>query len=296
MSADLLGKLLALLCALIWAGAVILFKRAGEKIHPLALNLYKTALVAIILLPLFFFSSIPFLPEKNAFRKILILCGSGLLGISLADTLFFACLNRIGAAPTAIVDCFYLPSVMVASWLFLNEKPTLRQIGGALLIVTAIFIVSYRRNHGFATDKLLSGVLMGVAAMAFMAIGIVMMQPLLAQHSVFWVTEMRLLGALAGLIPLFLTLKNRRQLLLPFFTKPAGLFAFAGSISGNLISMTIWIAAFKFTSVNSAAILNQTNTIFIIILAAIFLKEKFTRRYLLATILAFGGALLVLIR
>jgi drug/metabolite transporter (DMT)-like permease len=59
--------------------------------------------------------------------------------------------------------------------------------------------------------------------------------------------------------------------------------------------MTLWVAAFKYTSVNSAAILNQTSTIFIVILAAIFLKERFTRRLFIATILAIAGSILVLL-
>ena len=59
--------------------------------------------------------------------------------------------------------------------------------------------------------------------------------------------------------------------------------------------MTIWVAAFKYTSVSSAAILNQTSTIFVVILAAWVLRETFTRRRLIGTVLAFSGALLVLV-
>ena len=77
--------------------------------------------------------------------------------------------------------------------------------------------------------------------------------------------------------------------------KGSRFYAFLGSILGNLISMTLWIAAFKFTSVNSAAVLNQTSTVFVVILAAVFLKEIFTRRRLLAAILAVAGSLLILL-
>ena len=59
--------------------------------------------------------------------------------------------------------------------------------------------------------------------------------------------------------------------------------------------MTLWVGAFKFTAVNSAAVLNQTNTVFVVVLASVFLKETFTRRRLLATILAVAGSLLVLL-
>jgi drug/metabolite transporter (DMT)-like permease len=62
-----------------------------------------------------------------------------------------------------------------------------------------------------------------------------------------------------------------------------------------VLAMTLWIAAFKLTNINIAAILNQTNTIFIIILASVFLNEKFTLRKLIATILAFSGSIIVIL-
>jgi len=294
MSADLLGKFLALLCALIWAGAVILFKMAGERIQPLALNLYKTLLVFLLLLPLIFFGGIPFFPPEATASQLLVVFFSGLLGIAIADTLFFACLNRIGAALTAIVDCLYLPFVMLFSWIFLKEQPTLLQISGALLVILAIAITGWSKDNQRPATNLFSGITMGVLAMATMAISIIMMQPVLKNHSVFWVTEIRLAGALSLLIPLGLLIRNRRQFFAPLFQRRSGFYALAGTISGNLISMLLWVAAFKFTSVNSAAILNQTNTIFVVIAATVLLKEKFTRRYLLATTLALCGVILVL--
>jgi drug/metabolite transporter (DMT)-like permease len=56
-----------------------------------------------------------------------------------------------------------------------------------------------------------------------------------------------------------------------------------------------WIAGMKFTAAGSAAILNQTSTIYIILLARVFLKEPLTRRRLLACLLALSGALCVVL-
>ena len=41
MSRDMLGQACALAAALLWAVALVLFKRSGEKIQPLALNLFR---------------------------------------------------------------------------------------------------------------------------------------------------------------------------------------------------------------------------------------------------------------
>ena len=48
------------------------------------------------------------------------------------------------------------------------------------------------------------------------------------------------------------------------------------SVCGNFIALLFWVAGMKYTTASQAGILNQMSTIFIFILAAIFLKEKIT--------------------
>jgi len=296
MPLDLLGKIMALLCAVVWAGAVILFKLAGDRIRPLALNLYKTALTVSLLFPLLLLLKIPLIPAAVPGRHWLAIIASGILGIAISDTLFFSCLNRLGAGMTAIVDALYAPFVMTATWLVLFQKPRLEQIGGAMLVIAAVLAVAYRKSGSpLPTKQVLSGIFFGVASMAIMAVSIVLMQPVLRGASVFWVTELRMLSALAVLLVMFAWQKDRRQMLAPLWQKGSRHYAFWGALLGNLLSMTLWVGAFKFTAVNSAAVLNQTNTVFVVVLASVFLKEKFTHRRLLATLLAVAGSLLVLL-
>ena len=260
------------------------------------MNLYKTALTVTILFPLLLLLRIPLIPAAVPGKHWLAIMASGILGIAVSDTLFFACLNRLGASMTAIVDCLYAPFVMTATWLVLLQKPRLEQIGGAMLVIAAVLTIAYRKSGSpLPTKRVVSGIFFGAAAMAVMAVSIVLMQPALSRASVFWVTELRMLAALAVLLVMFAWQKDRRQLLAPLWQKGSRHYAFWGAILGNLISMTLWVGAFKFTAVNSAAVLNQTNTVFVVILATVFLKETFTRRRLLATILAVAGSLLVLL-
>jgi len=291
---DLLGKILALSCALLWAVAVILFKRAGESIRPLSLNWFKTALTAVLLLPILFYQGLGGLSDKD----LLVVLASGVLGIAVSDTLFFIALDRLGASLAAIVDCFYAPFVMVASWLMLSQEPRLAQIGGALLVIAAVLVVAFDDGHAHLLAdrrRLVVGFLAGAAAMAVMGVSISLMQPILARGSLWVVTELRVLAALAVLTPMMLLHRDRRELFTSLTGHGAWRHALPGSFLGNVLAMTIWVAAFKYTSVNSAAILNQTNTIWVVLLATWLLKEPFTRRRLVGTALAFSGAVLVLV-
>ena len=291
---DLLGKILALTCALLWAIAVILFKRAGESIRPLSLNWYKTALTAILLFPFLLVQGIGGLSQEDLWAVL----ASGVLGIAVSDTLFFIALDRLGASLAAIVDCFYAPFVMIAAWIMLNQEPRPTQIGGGLFVIAAVLVVAFDKGHAhLVTDrrKLVVGFLAGASAMAFMGVSIAFMQPILNRASLWVVTELRVLAALAVLTPMMLLRRDRRNLFGSLLGRNAWRHALPGSFLGNVLAMTIWVAAFKYTSVSSAAILNQTNTIFVVILAAWVLKETFTQKRLIGTLLAFSGAVMVLV-
>lgn len=290
---DLLGKGLALTTALLWAVAVILFKRAGATIRPLALNWYKTALTGLLLLPFLLAEGTGGLSRADLGATLV----SGFLGITVADTLFFIALDRLGASRAAIVDCFYAPSVMVAAWLMLGQVPRAAQIGGALSIMAALLVVASEPGDlGRRTDRrrIVFGFLAGVGAMAVTGVSITLMQPILLRTSLWVVTELRVLAALAALTVMMLGHRDRRKLFGSLLGHGAWRHALPGAFVGNVLAMTIWVAAFKYTSVNSAAILNQTSTFFIVLLAAWVLREPFTRRRGVGTLLAFSGAVMIL--
>ena len=64
---------------------------------------------------------------------------------------------------------------------------------------------------------------------------------------------------------------------------------------GTYIAMIFWIAGFKFGEASITAILNQTATIFTVLLAGLVLKETLSRSHLIGAAAAFCGCVLVLI-
>ena len=293
---DLLGKAVALLCALSWGFAVILFSHAGKRMRPVALNLFKTAVTALFLAGAMVIWNVPVIPPGLSAGDWGVVALTGFLGITIADSLFFICLNLLGAGMAAIVDCLYSPMVLLFSWWVLSETPSMAKVTGAFLVVMAVLVASIQpRAPGAGWRRMAWGVLSGGSAMALMALSIVLMKPVLNRTAFLWVTEMRVLTALVFLLLQVAIHRNRKSIMHEVLDTRRWRHALPGAIMGNVIAMTLWVAAFKFTDVASAAILNQTSTIFIVILAAVFLKERFTLRRLTATLLAFGGAILVLV-
>lgn len=140
---------------------------------------------------------------------------------------------------------------------------------------------------------LLKGTLMGMAAMAAIALGVVVAKPVLERQPVLWSTAVRQLGALAVMLPAALISPQRRRYLGTFRPDASWRFSLPASILGSYLALLFWLAGMKYTQAGAAAILNQTSTIYVLILASFFLHEPFTRRKLAASALAIAGILMV---
>ena len=288
-----LGEILSLLCAIIWASAVILFKKSGEKVSPLGLNLFKNVLALVLLVPTSLVLEITLAPQTSLFDFSLIIV-SGILGIALSDTLFFKSLNLLGAELSAIVDCLYSPFIIILSVLFLHENMNGLQIFGVLLIVSAVLTVSRKENRKNISRKDLSlGILFGVLAMALVAVGIVMIKPLLDHSSLVWVVEVRLLAGCLGLCVFLLFQPRRKKIIGSLFTIRNWQYMLPGSFLGAYLSSVIWMGGMKYTQASISSALNQTSNIFIFILAVIVLKEPVNLLRVIAIILAFAGVVIV---
>jgi len=300
MTNHLIGQTAALLAAITWAVAVVLFKRSGERVPPIALNLYKNA-VALILLGLTLGLLILVDPSHGLAEvrefppgDFCILMASGVLGIAVADTLFFYALNLIGVGLISIVDCCYSPCVLALAWLLLSETISAPHYVGGALILLGIFIASgHRPPEGRTRGQLLAGIALAVLAISLMAFGVVIAKPILEKMAVIWSTTIRL-AAGAIMLALFALIGPARQAHWSVFRPSAGWkAALPASILGTYFSLVFWIAGFKYTYASVAAVLNQTSVIFAIILAGIFLKEPFGKRKAAAVALALTGVAIV---
>ena len=64
------------------------------------------------------------------------------------------------------------------------------------------------------------------------------------------------------------------------------------SFLGSFVSLVLWMGGMKYAKASVAAALSQLNTIFIVVFAAFFLKEKLTPWKIAAVALAVVGAYL----
>ena len=90
-----IGEAMALGSAATWAVGVILARQLGVHLPPLALNLLKNGLVLAVLAPVALVLHAGAWPSLPA-TELAIVVASGVIGIALADTLYFRALNELG--------------------------------------------------------------------------------------------------------------------------------------------------------------------------------------------------------
>jgi len=290
-----LGESLALIVAVVWAFAVILFKKSGETVNPIGLNLFKNVLALALILPTVWLFGQALVPSFSGHGYLLLLL-SGALGIGVSDTLFFKSLNLLGAGLSAIVDCLYSPFIIGLSMVWLGERLTLLQVVGVVMIVSAVLAATSKKGTTtISRYDLVRGVIYGVLAMAVMALGIVMIKPLLNISSLLWVTEIRLVGGVGILILTVLVHPGRREIVGSIFERTGRVYMVSGSFLGAYVAMILWLAGMKFTQASTASALNQTSNIFVFVFAIIFLHEKINMLRVIGIALAVLGVLLVML-
>jgi drug/metabolite transporter (DMT)-like permease len=278
-------------CAFFWAFAVVLFRKSGERVPPVALNAFKGAIAIVLFAPTLLVLGRPFFTAPYGAREWLTLLASGALGIGIADTLFFASLNRLGATGSAVVDCVYGPFVVLAAFLYLGE-PLRPSLLAAVTLMASAILIGFHERADASAGRSRAGVVLGVVSMLLMAVGIVIAKPVLDASDIWWATPVRLIGGELVLLAVAAVSRQQREAMLRALI-PGRHWAAAlpSALLGSYLAMVMWIAGMKLTRASVAGILNQTSTLIVPLLAAPFLGERLTARKGIAIALGFVGAL-----
>ena len=136
-----MGAAAALAAALCWTLASALWRRLPTSLTAAQLNLLKNLLALLLLGP-----ALVLLPwPAQAGGPLPLLLASGILGIALGDSLYFAALRRLGTRRCLTLDAGGPAVTAVAGFLWLAEWPSPLQWLGVALISLAVLLVARQR-------------------------------------------------------------------------------------------------------------------------------------------------------
>ncbi|MCO4320899.1 DMT family transporter [Aliidiomarina quisquiliarum] len=168
-----LGQLAALTAAFCWAIATIFYSKSSHHLSSIQLNLVK----GIVASPLLLLGTL-LLPGEGwagwSQHTWLLMTLSGVIGITIGDSCYFAALRRLGPGHTILLEYLAPPMAAVLAWLVLSEALSPIQMVAAVTVIAGVLLVLTERqlNSRMAISR--AGVLYAVSAAACQAIGLVM--------------------------------------------------------------------------------------------------------------------------
>ena len=301
LSSDIaIGGAAAIIAALLWAIATVIFHTLGEKIHPTELNLVKCsfAVTLMILTTLLLRESLP----KAGWLPYVLLAVSGIVGIGIGDTAYFAALNQLGARVTLLLTVLAPPMAGVLSWMFLGE--TLQPLAWLGIFVTmgGIAWVIWQENQDqvFQNRSLGREIFFALIASLGQAIGAILSRYALTSTSIS-ALQTAIIRLLAGILSLALVVfffrkntftwlrspesiqVNRKQLL--------GLIAVVGFL-GTYTAIWLQQVALQYAPVGITQTLLSTSPLFILPIALIR-KEKVTWVAAIGAVISILGVVLL---
>ena len=286
-----MGDLYAVITAVCWSSAVILFDISTKNFTAIQLNVLKNFIgVFGFILTIILFS----IPSPNFSQQdIFTLALSGFLGILIADGLFLESLRRLGSGISAVVSTIYTPTVFIIAFILFNETINLHSYIGGVLVIGGITISVFQPPKTIKKRDLYIGILFGIMANILTAYSVLIIKPIMKNNSVVYVALYRFsVGFFFGIL-INLLKGGIKPVVQKFKQGLTNQYVVFGAILGTYLSVIFWLAGYKYTLAGRAAIYNQLSTVFIIILARVFLKEPMTSKKIIGVSLAIFGAMIV---
>jgi drug/metabolite transporter (DMT)-like permease len=280
-----IGVSLALLSALGWAIGATIYQRLGTRVTPFGLNLATTALGTGLVGALWLVTG----GGQVDGTGLALLAASGLLGIALGDTLFFAALQHLGAHATVVLATLTPALSVVGAVVALGERPGAMAWLGIALVLAGVAVVLRGKAAGQGSKTTAYGMLLGLGAVAAMALGMLVTKRGLDSVPAIDATVVRMVAATAGLAAVAAVRRRGFQEAAACLREPVrgpvlasvGVVTFVGFLGLH--------ASLRQIDLSVAAAVHATEPLFVLPLAARFLGEPVTRAAVVGSALALAG-------
>ncbi len=142
------GVLFGILSGVTFALLSLLNRKYAEQYSNLVIALYQDGIAALLLLPFLFILKPEF--QSTDLLNLLLL---GVLFTAVAHSLFIKALRNIRAQTASIIACLEPVYGIVIAAFILKEAPTIRVLGGGIVILGAAFLVTVTSNQGAGTHE-----------------------------------------------------------------------------------------------------------------------------------------------
>lgn len=284
-----LGIIVALLSAASWAFATVVFDRIGKVVPYVGITFLKGIFSIILMIVLLIFTG--GLHEIGIW-EFSFLALSGIIGISIGDSLFFKSLQDLGAKVQVIFFLLGQIFTMILSLLLLGELLSLEQYIGAIILLTGIVVVIWGKQENHPNK--IRGIVCGLLSILCFSVSAIMVKMAIADVEVVTATFYRMafgtiftlgFGVMGKQLPSWVKPLRDKRLLALFILN-----VFVITYGGFLLSMV----AIKLISVSLVSVLGTTEPVFVLLFAYLINKEKITKQEVIGTMITLAGLFIII--
>ena len=260
------------------------------------MNLFKTGFCFPLFVISLLFASrqVPLAGVGAASIGVLVV--SGIIGMSIGDTLYFSGLARIGARRSMMVLTLSPLFTAGLSALAGQKLPSVAASFGVALVLFGLILVLRERPVGMVIPgKARSGVLFVLGAALCQALGIVLTKQGLAEADILEASTVRIFGGVVGILALELVRGRLRATLKHTLRPPSLRRIVPATLLGTFLGFHLLQAAVRYTEPAVAAALTGTSPLFVAPLSVAFLKETMRAGGWIGTVLTVAGVALVML-
>ena len=152
VSGYLLGMLAVLLSALIQGWIAVHLKKHGGQLNPLAMNFVPLVIagISMTVFGLVFEDRAKWIFNADAIGSILYL---GFFGTSIAFTTYYWLLKKINVVLLSLSTLITPIIAVLIGWLILDEKLSLRELFGSVLVLIGILFANFTKVKNYFTTR-----------------------------------------------------------------------------------------------------------------------------------------------
>jgi drug/metabolite transporter (DMT)-like permease len=277
-----LGEILSIGAALMWAASTVSSAKALEEVDPLTANSMKTLFSSILMVFIALISNANRgWPDLNPYGLFFVMVAA-IIGYGMGDTCLFKSLTLIGVSRSYTIGYSYPLFVLVLAALFLAEPLLSMNVVGTIIVILGIALVS--TGKGDKVEGNSKGLLLALAASLLWAIGTIFVAIGLREVDVIMANTFRY-----PLLFLFLFAISQ-----PWKRKPHlsgrnwALLAMSG-VLGMVLGGISFLLGVQLAGVSRATSLSSSSPVWASLMSCLFLKEKASWRIILSSIMVVIG-------
>jgi drug/metabolite transporter (DMT)-like permease len=283
------GELAAIATAMLWTLSALAWTSAGRHIGVIALSFIRLAIAGVLLAAYGQYTRGLALPVDATARAWWVLGLSGFMGFFVADLCLFKAFLLIGPRRSLLVLSLSPPIAAIISWAVLADDLAARQwLAMAVTLAGVLWVVLEQQDSGPAAERqknLRAGVLLGIAAAAAQAIGLVLSRDGIGDYDAGAATFVRIVGAMVGYLLLLTAMGRWPQIVAAAGHRRAMCILSFGAVVGPFAGVVLCMVALRHCHAGIVSTILATMPVLIMPFSILLYGERVSPR-------AVGGALI----